>query len=132
MSEPAVASTQYCDLQGTVSIDGHDGPFLLDLARRSKMPKGYFPIGLSIYGGAPLTVDGDSKNWRICVLAVDADIGGADGSLLDYARTVESVPAFRFSVEISMQELLSLMKRLDIVALYKGLGGKPVKILQDG
>jgi hypothetical protein len=128
MSEIGVASTQYGDLSGTISVDGHDGPFLAALAARSDMPAGYHPVGLKLYTGCPA----DPGAARVYLLAVEWDaVEAGGGSVAAYAAGAEAVPVFKFPVNATAADVLRLCKVVDVVLGDKVLAGKTLKILDD-
>jgi hypothetical protein len=112
-----------------VSIDGYHGTSLERLREKVTTPAGYRPIGFRVYAGEPT-----EKNFlSVSLFAVDCDAAGVGGdALVAYVATHDEIPVFEFDVEITVQELLELVKRLDIVAFSKALQEKPVKILDDG
>jgi hypothetical protein len=134
MSEPIVASTQYGDFKGTVSIDQADGRDLLRLlAARAKVPKGYYPVGFSVTavgGGAH-----PGQRWYLTVFAVDAQIAVTGQELATYARKNDRVPVFGFREPVQPSELAELLaqgiKRFSVVAATRLMKGKPMVLLED-
>lgn len=129
MEDISKATTQYGDLEGTVSLDGFDGPFLRELAKYSKMPAGYTPVGVSIHGTnnerrrGPLDMD---------VLGTDADLSGVTGDELNaHFRSEQEVKVFRFPITLPVDELYLLVKRLSVVIFLRALHGKKVVALED-
>ena len=125
MSETIVASTQYGDFKGTLSIDQADGRDLLRLlAARAKVPKGYCPVGFSVAavggGGHP------GHRWYLTVFAVDVQIA---------ATGQELVPVFEFREPMQPSELAELlvqgMKRFSMVATTRLMEGKPMMLLDN-
>lgn len=130
MSELAIASTHYGDLSGTVSIDECHGPFFEHLRDKVKIPAGYWPIGIRVSVQEPSA----KNNLCVSLIAVDCDVGGVGGNALAaYVKSHDEVPAFEFyaEVEVTVRDLLELVKELEIVALSQDLLAKPVKILPD-
>jgi len=134
MSETIVASTQYGDFKGTLSIDQADGRDLLRLlAARAKVPKGYCPVGFSVAavggGGHP------GHGWYLTVFAVDAQIAVTGQELVAYARENDRVPVFEFREPMQPSELAELlvqgMKRFSMVATTRLMEGKPMMLLED-
>jgi hypothetical protein len=128
MSEPIVASTQYGDFKGTVSIDQADGRDLLRLlAARAKVPKGYCPVGFSVTGAR--------QRWYLTVFAVDGQIAVTRQELATYARENGRVPVFEFREPVQPSELAELLaqgiKRLCVVAATRLMEGKPMVLLED-
>jgi len=134
VSEPIVASTQYGDFKGTVSIDQADGRDLLRLlAARAKVPKGYCPVGFSVTavgGGAH-----PGQRWYLTVFAVDAQIAVMGQELVTYARENDRVPVFEFREPVQPSELAELlvqgMKRFSMVATTRLTEGKPMMLLEN-
>ena len=129
MSESAIATTQYGDLKGTVSIDGFDGPFLRILGQKSNMPPGYTPVGISIYTSEP------SKRGFLSVdiYAVDSNVGGISGDdIRHYSKAHDTIPVFQFNAQVEVADLLPYIKRLHIVAATKTIRGTQMVVLEDG
>jgi len=130
MSETAIASTHYGDLSGTISIDLNHGLSFEQLRNKIKIPAGYFPIGLRVSVQEPMA----DNNLCVSLIAVDCDVAGAGGNeLASYVATHDEIPAFEFfaKVEVTMKDLLELIKELEIVAFSKVLEDKRVVILRD-
>jgi len=125
MSEKTVASTQYDDLQGTIAVDGHDGSLLQDLAAKSDLKKGYFPIGLTYYSEFP----GDGSPGQIYLLAIDEDRIQEYGSVMHYASQAGPVRVLRFRVHMKAAEVLRHIKRANIILADKVLAGKDLNIV---
>ncbi len=126
MSELAIASTQYGDLRGTASIDGHHGSLVHEVAKRAEIPRGYWPVGLSIDISAP------DYQPIVEVFAVDADVAGAGGDNIEkYAKENAEIPVFSFPAKVSLQELPALAKRFHLVVGDRLIGGRPLKILKN-
>ncbi len=134
MAEEIVASTQYGDFKGTVSIDQADGRELLQLlAAKAKVPTGYYPVGFSvtvISGGLQ-----PGHRFSLTVYAVDAQIAVTGNELFEYARQHDSVRVFEFRESMEPVGLADLIlqgiKRFNMVAATRQIQGKPMALLQD-
>jgi hypothetical protein len=123
MSKPFVASTQYGDLKGTVSVDGFQGPFLQGLIGKANMPSGYVPVGLTCYLGEPSVHDKglSDRSIRFSIVAVKSDKGDMDEIRREAAAT-GTMDVFRFDLEgLKAEEILKLIKRLDIKLIWRDL-----------
>ena len=134
MAWPIVASTQYGDFKGTVSIDEVDGVELLQLLRkRAKVARDYWPVGFSV--AAVGTGRHPEHSWHLTVYAVDAQIAAGGQGIADYAQQNDRVPVFEFSEMIAPSELAELLmksiKRFEMVAATRLLEGKPMVRLDD-
>ena len=124
MGEPFVAATQYGDLKGTVSIDGWDGPFLLELASRARMPKGYRPIGLTCYVGDPNPArDGRFVHFSLAAVLVEDPASWGIDAIRKEAESRGELSLCRFDLDITPGDLLDLIKRLSIRVILKGFQG---------
>jgi hypothetical protein len=124
MSEHAIASTEYGDLVGTVSIDGRQGHSLWRLRDRAVgIPADYEPIGVRIAATA--------TTFQVRLLAVDRDMIEAAGSLKAWAAEPGKVIAFEFPVEVSAAELLGLLYCFNLVATVKAVPGEKVRVRED-
>ena len=118
MGEPFIAETQYNDLQGKVAMDGHDGPPLHDLAKRSTMPNGYWPIGFELFRLDP------AENGKIPFTLVAArceEVGATMEEIIKYARTHEEVPVYGFDGQLDPRDFRALFKRIDIKVVSRNL-----------
>lgn len=141
MGEPIIASNQYDDFRGTVAIDmfGGGDNLLGDLAARVEVPKGYWPVGFSVYadGSGPKHYPGvESPSFSLTVYATDAEVTGVTGdSLRDFAERHDAVPVFRFSERIGGAELFALLakhiKRFDMVLATRTIEASPMVEVHD-
>lgn len=79
MTNPAVASTQYGDFKGSISLDGFDGLTVFDLIKESERPKGYWPVRYSdlwIRRRGAHQIHHLSQNLKASVLCVDIEQTG--------------------------------------------------------
>ncbi len=124
MGEPFIASVQYGDLKGTVSIDGHEagGP-LRDLAKHTCLKTGYWPIGFGLDGLDP---NSDGK-VSITVFGVDQKtVGGTVDEIRTYVeKHGGKLPVVGFRGEITAGSFAQLFKRFSLRAHSKGLGLEP-------
>jgi hypothetical protein len=114
MSEIIRASTQYADMQGTISIDGWDG--LSTIGIGGGVGKGYWPIGLDIDWES--SAEGAYLDPIIYVLAVDEGIlegKSPPEAVAAYSRRHEEIPVFRFRTKLKTVDLLPHIKRLSII-----------------
>jgi hypothetical protein len=122
MSKPFIASTQYGDLKGTVSVDGFQGPFLQELMTKANMPSGYITVGLTSYLGRPRPHDKELSDRFITfsLVAARADEWDID-KICREARQEGQLNVFRFDLEdLTAGEVLKLIKRLDVKLLLRG------------
>ena len=128
MATEARAAVQYGDMRGTISIDGWDGIAAVSLG--AGVPKGYWPIGLEIYG-QPNRKGGD-LDPTIYLLAVDCEVVGGIGPefVSKYAKETETIPVFQFPTKLKMVDLLPLIKRLSIVLQDKTVRDTPLMITE--
>ncbi len=126
MAENAIATTQYGDLKGTIAIDGFDGLPIDSLYSSASIPKGYYPVGIRIHGS-----HGPSKSLSVKarVLCVDTDqTGKTPDEIRTFGTQSHELHTFEFEAEISLDSILKLIKRYDIVLLSKVTRGTQVKI----
>ncbi|QDS91884.1 hypothetical protein FF011L_06200 [Roseimaritima multifibrata] len=131
MTNPARASTQYGDCAGTICVDGFNGLTIFDLIESSAAPKGYWPVGLRIYGWGTEGRDRDGQPPKLSakVLCVDTDqVGTGPDKILNYCRNNPELHTFEFDAEIDILKLLSQLKRLDIVLLSRVVEDAEVRI----
>ena len=125
MSERFKAMTQYDDLKGTSAFDGHSGPPLFDLAKRSEMPKEYFPVGFEL----SILDPNDSGKVPFRLLAVRiTEAGDNMDKISSYANSSDELPVYRFDGELEITDFPVLFKRIDIKALSKALPANKVAI----
>ena len=133
MTENFRATTQYNDFFGEVAIDGHSGPFQLDLAKRANMPSGYWPVGFSIY---TLEVD-ENDMLPMELIAVRIDEHDIDTNqnipdqLFKLAEEVEELNVYPISFKMPLDELNSLMKRLSIKACLRQIPQEKLRVDYD-
>jgi hypothetical protein len=131
MTRPAKASTQYGDFSGTISLDGFNGLSVFDLIRKSDRTKGYWPIGIRIYGYGKSGRSEDSSLpvIKAKVLCVDVDQTGLGADeIAKYCREHPQLHTFEFDAELDVMYFLSQIKRLDIVLLSKLVDDTEVRI----
>ena len=127
------ASTQYGDIKGTISIDGFEGPILEKLRSRSNMPKGYVAVGFAINSYARQRKSGVSHSVSITVYGADSDqMGIGPDGWREYLKNNNEVSVFAFDAEISIDELLEMMKIITIKGWHKVISSASVRILEDG
>jgi hypothetical protein len=125
MAEEARAMVQYGDMRGTISIDGWNGVRAISFGGCGK---GYWPIGIELYG-EPMHKN-DAMNWYVSILAVDESIlakPGPDG-VAQYAKQNDSIPVFRFRQEVKLEKIPDDIKRISIVLQDKTTEGKPLMV----
>ncbi len=129
MSEPAKATTQYGDFTGTISLDGFEGLAVFDLLKSWKIPKGYWPVGINIYGFGKSEGGSNPLDLKAKVLCVDNEQVGGQGpdSIGDYCKSNDKLSTFVFDAEIDLVKLASAIKRIDIVLLSKIVGDVEVR-----
>ena len=118
MTDPAIASTQYGDLKGTIAIDGHNGLSVRDLYETAEIPKGYWPVSIQICGFAKPGKEGEGQPPRLSayVLCVDTEqVGLGPDKIVQYCRENPELHTFSFPATIDFMKLVSKLKRLDIV-----------------
>lgn len=122
MSKPFIASTQYGDLKGTVSLDGLQGPLLQELMAKANVPSGYVPVGLTCYLGRSRPHDKELSDRFITfsLVAARADEWDID-RIHREARQEGQLDVFRFDLEdLTAEEILKLIKRLNIKLILRG------------
>lgn len=126
MTEPAKASTQYGDLDGTIAIDGYNGLTVDALIQRADIPKGYCPIGLRIYG---FSRDKTGPSVKAKVLCVDTDqTGPSPDDIRRFGSDNGELHTFEFDAEVDLSEFTKLVKRYDVVLLSRITRGIEVKV----
>jgi hypothetical protein len=123
MSKRITTSEQYGDQRGRIGIDGWDGLATIQVAG---CPKGYWPVGLSLYA-EPMS-KGDPLVFSATVLMVDESIleqKGPDG-VRKYAHKYGEVPVFQHDAKISMEKILPMIKRVSIVLQDKCTNDAPL------
>ena len=112
-------STQYNDIVGGAAFDGHDGPPLFELAKKSRMPEqGYWPVGFELF-----RLDPDEEgNIPFTLLAVMCEETGEKiDDILEHAKTAEKLTLYRYQGTLKPADFGWLFKRIDIKALRKDL-----------
>ena len=117
MAEKFIAATQYGDLKGTVSFDGHGGPPLIELANLTEMPKGYLPLGFELFRLSP-TESGKIPFHIVAAKANDSIKNVQDISTK--ASETGRVHLHRFDGELKPEQFEAFFKRIDIKAIQKG------------
>lgn len=118
MAEPFIASLQYGDYKGTVAADTLDAPTLRELAKRTNMPPGYFPVGLHVWRLRP----DDDGQIPFAVVAVDTrDTEHTLDGILKAAGTAEEVAVYPFNGKIAPLDLIAVFKRFDLKLVNKHL-----------
>ena len=116
MSETITARTQYGDLQGTVSFDGHSSPPLMKLAELTDMPPYFGPIAFELSRLSPR----EDGTIPFKIIAVDTTtVGGTQRDLDLYLTDHETIPLRRFHGAIKPAELESYFKRFSLFAIHK-------------
>lgn len=123
MGDRFVASTQFGDLEGGASFDGHDGPPLFELAKCSKMKSGYWPVGFELH---QLDPDENGKIPFTLVAVSCEEAGKGPEEIYQYADRVDEVKVYRFPGEIDPKKLPVLFKRVDIKVIHKAFVGQNV------
>ena len=118
MAEPFKASVQYGDLKGYVAFDGHDGPPLRELAERTNMPGGYFPVGIELFRLLP-----DDKGMiRFRIVAVDTEQTGVTmDEIIKFAKSHDELPVYPFDGQMEAEEFAAHFKRFNLTAVDKSL-----------
>ena len=111
-------STQYNDIVGGAAFDGHDGPPLFELAKKSRMPEqGYWPVGFELSDLAP----GDEGNIPFILLAVKCEEAGEKiDDILKFAKTAAELRVYRFNGTLKPADF-NMFKRIDIKVIRKDL-----------
>src|SRR5262245_49943690 len=124
MREVATVSTQYGDLLGEIALDGNEGPFLNELARKAGAPEGYYPIGLRFY-----TEQLGSGPGQISLLLVSEDVAkAAGGSLTDYLAQADTIRAFPHEIPVAAADVVPLIKRVCVLVTLRTLHGKKIEL----
>ncbi len=137
MTEPVSLSTHYGDYKGRAWFDVFDDgtDILWRLAARTDMPKGYWPVGFSIFASVTRERDSQHVFRNLSVFAVDTKVAAGPNELAKYAKQHQSVPVFRFSGDIAGEELLELflssVKELDVVMQTRIIDDAQMMQLQD-
>ena len=117
MGESFIASAQYGDLKGTVSIDGHQtgGP-LEELARHTCMKTGFFPVGFGMNGLDP----DDQGRVAITIFAVDVrEVGVTVDQIKAYVAENGDLPVTGFRGAIDIGTFGQYFKRFRLRAHMK-------------
>jgi hypothetical protein len=119
MGDILKASTQYNDIVGSAAFDGHDGPPLFELAKKSTMPEqGYWPVGFELFQLDP-DVDGNIPFTLLAVMSEET--GEKIEDIIAHARTTEKLTVYRYRGALNPSDFGKLFKRIDIKALRKDL-----------
>jgi hypothetical protein len=116
MAEQFVAETQYGDLTGTISLDGHESAPLAELAEFCGVPEGYFPIGIAVYGIPYPSINEGLFPIRVVAVRKD-EAGDSLEAVTRYHEAHGVVPRYEFFARVDPAELASRFKRLQICAL---------------
>lgn len=123
MLNPFVASTQFGDLKGTISIDGFQGLFISELVAKAKVPKGFVPVGLSCYLGEP-SIHDESLNDRFFSFSLVAVKTNEHEISKIHAKAITDgkLDVYRFEIEgLQAEDVLKLIKRMDIKLVSREL-----------
>lgn len=128
MSREAKGTTQYGDLHGTVSVDGFDHLMATDL--RAKLPIGYRPIGIELHCSS--RQKGGNLSIAVYVLGVDCEIldGAGPDAVRSFAKESDEIPVFRFPSDLTLEDILPHVKRLNIVLQDRSTKGKPLMVAE--
>ena len=127
MAQKLMATTQYGDLSGTVSIDGQMGQFLSQFGAAAGMSKDSFIISFSLRSR---TLHAESV--EIDLFSVDAEIAGGNYEALQATATQQGhLTVFRTPVVVPIAKLMDQIKNLNIAVSLKGFDGIPLKIQED-
>lgn len=120
MARPFVASTKYGDLEGTISVDGFEGPFLDKLSKKANIPEGYMPVGLTCHLGKSGTYDQGVRDRFISfsLVATRADKSNLD-EIRKEATAAGKMDVYSFDIDgVKAEEVLALVKRVDIKLIH--------------
>lgn len=124
MGEAFVAATQYGDLKGTVSADGYDGSFLLELIPKASMPSGYRPVGLTCYVEGPRAGQEECFiHFSLAAVPVKRPEKWDLSIILSEAKKVGELEVHTFDLDVTVEEVLTLIKRLDLKVIEKSFRG---------
>lgn len=126
MPEDFLADVQYNDLQGTVAADGHEGPPLHQFAKKTDMPDGYIPVGLSFFGPYAYAENGIIDFTLVAVR--QGEVGQSLKEWTEYERKHGKLPVYQFEGKIALNELPSLFKRLSIKMLLQHVNPLNVEV----
>lgn len=114
MQKPVSANTQHGDFVGTISIDGHQGAYAFDLAKKTEMPETFFPVGFKAFKGP-------SGEWKFYLYAVDVEVAGSDvEEILKYSQA-NTLSVEEFEVDMTSEELLHMSKQISLSVKVAGL-----------
>ena len=120
--ETLKASVQYNDFQGTVAADHHDIRDLNDLGKKSGLDTDrYFVIGAHVHIGE--VRDREVAHARLNLITIDKQQtkAGSIDFIRGYAEAHGKLPYQRFSIDVSLSELLDYFKRFDLVLFNRQL-----------
>lgn len=126
MGDSFVASVQYGDLKGTVSMDGHEaeGP-LGGLAEHTCMKPGYWPVGFGLHGLDP----NKEGKCSFTIYAVDAsEVGTNVDQIKSYVEENGNLPVVGFHGEIEVGSFIQFFKRFSLRAHSKHIGLEPSEL----
>jgi hypothetical protein len=129
MFDPKIAHTQYCDYRGNASTDIADGKNLTDLAKRLKVPEGFWPVGFDFFLS---TATADRPKVRVSVYAVDSDDYSADIDSINQKASGKgsSLLVTEFSGRIPISELLGFFKRFHVTCFNGNLQTQRMEVLE--
>lgn len=121
-SQTLKASVNYHDFVGTAEADHHDTRHLDDLGKQHGLDTDrYFVIGVQIHAGE--TRNNEVAHARVNLLTIDMQEtkAGSIDFIRDYGHTHGNLPYQRFSIDVSVSELLDYFKRFDLVLVNRQL-----------
>jgi hypothetical protein len=125
MSNRPVAGTQYCDLIGTIAVDGHGAPHLAPLLERHPSGKSYFPVGISFYASDPSKTD----RGFVSIFAVDREVVGVNADQIkSFVKKHGKLPVFKLDVEATVEELVALVHRINVVLFSRYVADEDVEV----
>jgi len=116
------ASVNYHDYVGTTEADHHDRRDLHDLGKQFDLDtERYFVIGVQVRSGE--TRHDAVAHARISLLTIDMQEtkAGSIDFIREYAQDHGKLPYQRFSIDVSISELLDYFKRFELVLLNRQL-----------
>lgn len=121
-TETLKASVQYEDYQGTVAADHHDVRHLETLGKEHGLDTDrYFVIGVQIRSSE--VRHDEVAHAQVTLLTIDMKEtrAGSIDFIRDYAEAHGKLPYQRFTIDVSLSELLDYFKRFDLVLLNRQL-----------
>ena len=128
MVETFKVTTQFDDLTGNCAFDGHEGPPLFELAKRTNMHPGYFPVGFEL---SRLNPNKKGKLPFTLLAARMIESGKNIEEFLKRIKLTNELRVYRFRGEIDQNDLPKLFKRISINAISEGLPPEKLRIYQD-